>query len=51
MNGLIDPPINDCPISPTGDAWNSFFMSTQRASDDFMNERRSQEEIPRETIE
>ncbi len=38
-------------ISPVDNAWDSFFLSGPQASDDFMNERASQEQAPREALE
>ncbi len=38
-------------ISPVESAWDSFFLNGPQASDDFMNERASQEQAPREALE
>lgn len=35
-------------LSPVENAWDSFFLSEQTVSDDFMNERASQEQPDRE---
>jgi len=35
-------------LSPVDSAWDSFFLSSERVSDDFMLERASQEQSPRE---
>lgn len=35
-------------LSPIGKTWDSFFLSDERASDDFMQERASQEQSERE---
>jgi antitoxin VapB len=35
-------------LSPVDSAWDSFFLSSERVSDDFMLERASQEQPPRE---
>lgn len=38
-------------ISPVENAWDSFFLEGPQVSDDFMNERASQEQTSRETLE
>jgi len=35
-------------LSPVDSAWDSFFLSSESVSDDFMLERASQEQSPRE---
>jgi len=35
-------------LSPVDSAWDSFFLSDEHVSDDFMSERASQEQSPRE---
>lgn len=35
-------------LSPVGKSWDSFFLSDERVSDDFMQERASQEQSERE---
>ena len=35
-------------LSPADSTWDSFFLSSERVSDDFMLERASQEQSPRE---
>jgi len=35
-------------LSPVDNAWDSFFLSDEHVSDDFMLERASQEQSPRE---
>lgn len=42
---------NDRIISPVENAWDSFFQSGPQVSDDFMNERASQVQSPREALE
>lgn len=37
-------------ISPADATWNSFFLSAETVSDDFMNERASQEQQERESF-
>jgi antitoxin VapB len=37
-------------LSPVENTWDSFFMSDQHVSDDFMPERASQEQSERETF-
>ena len=37
-------------ISPVENTWDSFFMSDEGVSDDFMNERASQEQQERESF-
>lgn len=37
-------------LSPVDSAWDSFFLSEERVSDDFMEERASQEQAERETL-
>ena len=37
-------------LSPVENAWDSFFLSEQTVSDDFMNERASQEQPDRESF-
>ncbi|MFZ2405588.1 MAG: type II toxin-antitoxin system VapB family antitoxin [Methylobacter sp.] len=37
-------------LSPVGNSWDSFFLSEQRVSDDFMTERASQEQREREAF-
>ena len=37
-------------LSPVDNSWDSFFLATDRVSDDFMMERASQEQRPRESF-
>jgi len=37
-------------LSPAGNTWDSFFLSDERATDDFMAERASQEQPERESF-
>ena len=37
-------------ISPVDSAWDSFFFSEERVSDDFLEERASQEQAEREAF-
>lgn len=37
-------------LSPVGNTWDSFFLSKDRVSDDFMTERASQEQSERESL-
>ena len=37
-------------LSPVDSAWDSFFSASEHVSDDFMSERASQEQSPREDI-
>ncbi len=37
-------------LSPVDNVWDSFFMSSEGVSDDFMNERASQEQQEREAF-
>ena len=37
-------------LSPVDSAWDSFFLSSERVSDDFMLERASQEQSPRQVF-
>lgn len=37
-------------LSPVDKAWNSFFLSEEHVSDDFMRERASQEQSDRESF-
>ena len=37
-------------ISPLGHRWDDFFLNGPRVSDDFMNERGSQEQAAREEL-
>ena len=38
-------------LSPVGHAWDSFFLSKERVTDDFMSERASQEQPEREPFD
>ena len=42
---------NERIIAPVDNTWDSFFMGGLQASDDFMNERASQEQGEREALE
>ena len=42
---------NERIISPVENTWDSFFMNGPQVSDDFMNERASQEQSEREALE
>ena len=37
-------------ISPVENSWDSFFLPEESVSDDFLNERASQEQSPREEL-
>ena len=37
-------------LSPAGHTWDTFFLSKERISDDFMSERASQEQTARESF-
>jgi len=37
-------------LSPVSNAWDSFFLSKERVTDDFMTERASQDQSGRETL-
>ncbi len=37
-------------ISPVENSWDSFFMAGETVTDDFMDERASQEQAPRESL-
>lgn len=37
-------------ISPVNNTWDSFFLSKERVSDDFMTERASQDQSERESL-
>ena len=37
-------------LSPVDSAWDSFFLSEEHVSDDFMEERASQEQVERESF-
>jgi len=37
-------------LSPAGQVWDTFFLSQERVSDDFMAERASQEQVEREAL-
>ena len=41
---------NDRILSPTDHLWDSFFLDPEGVSSDFMNERASQEQPPRESF-
>ncbi len=41
---------NERILSPVDNVWDSFFMSTETVSDDFMNERASQTQSERESF-
>ncbi len=42
---------NERIIAPVENTWDSFFMNDPQVSDDFMNERASQEQSEREALE
>ena len=42
---------NERIIAPVENTWDSFFMNGPQVSDDFMNERASQEQSEREALE
>jgi antitoxin VapB len=37
-------------LSPISNSWDTFFLGEERASDDFMTERASQEQVERESF-
>jgi antitoxin VapB len=41
---------NERIIAPLGQTWDSFFLGGQAASEDFMSERASQEQMEREAL-
>ena len=41
---------NERVLSPVDNVWDSFFMSSETVSEDFMNERASQEQTERESF-
>lgn len=42
---------HDRVLSPVGHAWDTFFLSEERVTDDFMTERDSQEQQKRESFD
>ena len=40
----------ECIITPVGQSWDSFFLDSVRASDDFLSERASQHQQEREAF-
>ncbi len=41
---------HDRVLTPVENSWDSFFLATDRVSDDYMTERASQEQQPRESF-
>ncbi len=41
---------HDRVLSPVENSWDSFFLASDRVSDDYMTERASQEQPPRESF-